>query len=229
MKLVVVIPAHNEEKNIYAVVKNIPRTIPGVRSIEVVVVDDSSHDLTYQTARSAGAKVLSHPINLGAGGAALTGITYGQRLNADIIVTLDGDGQHNPKEITRLVKKYHQNRADMIIGSRFMSKTIKKMPLVRKVGNRGFSLVTYLLSGKMVSDTQSGFRLFGPNMIKTLMSVELVGYEFCSETIMIAHSNKLVIEEVPITTIYSKTRQGGQSALNGLEILLRLIYRKLVG
>lgn len=229
MKLVIVIPAYNEEKTITKVVKGIPRKISGVSSLEIVVVDDNSSDATAKIAKEAGAHVLSHAMNLGAGGATLTGITYSHRLGADVVVTLDADGQHNPKEVISLIEAYKNKRSDLIIGSRFLSKTIKKMPTIKKVGNRGFSYITYFLSGKMVSDTQSGFRLFGSEMIKLITTVDLVGYEFCSETIMIAHKHGMKIHEVPISTIYNKNRQGGQNPLNGINILIQLIYRKLVG
>ncbi len=229
LKLVIVIPAYNEEKTIEKVVRGIPKNIDGVGKIEIVVVDDSSRDSTSSKAKLAGARVLRHPINLGAGGAVLTGIIYGQRRAADIVITLDADGQHDPKEIGKLVKKYLSGGADLVIGSRFLSKSIKKMPAVKKFGNRSFSYITYFLSGKMLTDTQSGFRLFGPMMIEALTTVDLAGYEFCSETIMIAHKKRLVIHEVPITTIYNQERRGGQDPVNGINILMKLIYRKLVG
>lgn len=229
MKLAIVIPAYNEEKTIAKVLGSIPKQIDGVTAIEAIVVDDNSSDQTYKIAKAAGAHVLSHAMNLGAGGATLTGLTFAKRLAADIVVTLDADGQHDPKEIELLVDGYQHGRGDMIIGSRFLSDSIKGMPLLKKIGNRAFSVITYLFSGKMLSDTQSGFRLFGEKMADALIGADLSGYEFCSETIMIAQKNHLTIAEVPISTIYDPNRVGGQSPINGINILMKLIYRKLVG
>lgn len=229
MKLVIVIPAYNEEKTIAKVISGIPKGFKSVSKLEIVVVDDNSSDATAKRAKKAGAHVLSHAMNLGAGGATLTGLIYAQRLEADAVITLDADGQHDPKEIDVLVRAYQEKKGDLVIGSRFLSKTIKNMPGVKKFGNRGLSYATYLLSGKLVSDTQSGFRLFSSKMIGLLATVDLAGYEFCSETIMIAHKGGMVIGEVPISTIYNQDRKGGQNPLNGVNILLKLIYRKLVG
>lgn len=229
IKLIIVIPAYNEERSIAKVLQSVPKQIDGVSQIETIVIDDNSSDKTFRIAKDAGAHVVSHRMNLGAGGATLTGIILAQRLEADAVVTIDADGQHNPLEIKRLVQNHLKTNADLVIGSRFLSGTIKKMPTIKKIGNRGLSYITYLLSGKMVSDTQSGFRLFGSEMIKLLATVDLVGYEFCSETIMIANKNHMKIYEVPISTIYDKNRTGGQNPLNGINILMKLIYRKLVG
>ncbi|MEX1052142.1 MAG: glycosyltransferase family 2 protein [Patescibacteria group bacterium] len=229
MKLAIVIPAYNEEKTIANVVGSIPDQIDGVSRIETIVVDDNSSDRTYRIAKASGAHALSHAMNLGQGGAVLTGITYAKRLGADAVVTLDADGQHDPKEIGRLVAGYVQGRGEMIIGSRFLSESIKKMPRLKRFGNRAFSLITYLVSGKMLTDTQSGFRLFSSKMADALIGADLSGYEFCSETIMIAQKHRLSVAEVPISTIYDPNRVGGQSPINGINILLKLIYRKLVG
>lgn len=228
MRLAVVIPAHNEEKTIANVIKEIPKKIDGITSTEVVVIDDNSSDATCQIAKKAGAHVLSHAMNLGQGAAVLTGMIFSRRLNVGAVVTLDADGQHDPREIVSLVERHKLTHADLIIGSRFLSNTIKNMPMIKRVGNRSFSLLTYLLSGKMLTDTQSGFRLFGNTMLDLLVSLDLAGYEFCSETIMIAHQNQLLIEEVPISTIYFTHRQG-QNPLNGVNILTKLIFRKLTG
>lgn len=228
MKLAVIIPAYNEEKRLRAVIRAVPKKIRGVDGISTVVVDDNSADGTFGVAKAAGAHVLSHAMNLGQGGAVLTGIAFSRRLDSDIVVTLDADGQHDPAEICQLVEKHRASRADLVIGSRFLSDTIRNMPAVKQFGNRSFSFLTYLLSGKMLTDTQSGFRLFGGSMIELLLTQDLAGYEFCSETIMIAHKHQLAIAEVPISTIYFDGRQG-QNPLNGVNILTKLIFRKLTG
>lgn len=228
MRLAVVIPAYNEAKSIDGVIRAVPRRLPKISGIETIVVDDNSSDDTPRLAKRAGAHVLSHAMNLGQGGAVLTGVAYGQRLGAEIIVTLDGDGQHNPAEISSLLAKHRSSEADLVIGSRFLSDSIKEMPFVKQFGNRSFSVFTYLLSGRMLSDTQSGYRLFGSRMSDLLLQLDLAGYEFCSEMIMIAHQHRLRIDEVPISTIYFPGR-AGQNPLNGVNILTKLLMRKLAG
>lgn len=229
MKLGIVIPAYNEERSIANVLATIPRKIDGVSRTEVIVVDDNSSDSTYRVAKDAGAHVISHQMNLGAGGATLTGVVYARRIESDIIVTLDGDGQHNPLEIGSLVKHHLTTNADLIIGSRFLSQTIKEMPLLKVVGNKGLSWVTYVVSGHQATDSQSGFRLLSKKMSDILTTIEMGGYEFCSEMIMVACQHNLVIAEVPISTIYGDVRKGGQNPINGINILMRLIYRRLTG
>lgn len=229
MKLAIVIPAYNEEKTISEILAKIPERISGIKKIVKIVVNDNSGDNTATKAKDAGAIVVTHRLNLGAGGATLTGIIAAKRLGADLVVTLDGDGQHNPREIPRLVKEYQKNNADLIIGSRFMSDSISKMPGLKNFGNRVMNAITFLFSGKKVTDSQSGFRLFGKRIIKNIDKfITTSGYEFCSETIMNTRRLGMTISEVPITTIYFDERKG-QNPLNGVNILIRLFYKTITG
>ena len=229
MKLAVVIPAYNEEKTIAKVINGIPTSIDGVKDISVVVVSDNSSDHTIEEARRAGAIVLNHRMNLGAGGATMTGLEYAKKIGADIVVTLDGDGQHDPKEISKLVNEYRKNNSQLIIGSRFLSDTINRMPRIKNIGNRVMNFITYIFSGKLVTDSQSGFRLFGDKIINNSYSfITTNGYEFCSEAIISAKRLGYHISEVPIATIYHKGRKG-QNPLNGINILIKLFYKSVAG
>lgn len=228
MKLAVVIPAHNEEKNIGDVVSQIPRKVDGISSIQPFVISDNSKDRTSEIAHRAGASVLSHRINLGAGGATLTGLTVARHLDYDLAISLDGDGQHDPKDIPALVDAHFTHGAQLVIGSRFLGQTIAEMPPLKWYGNKIMNGVTYVFSHHPVTDSQSGFRLFGPQFLDRLHHFSTGGYEFCSEAIIIARQQKLLIHEVPIKTIYFADR-AGQNWVNGINIFLRLFYRTVTG
>ncbi len=228
MKLAIVIPAHNEEKTIGEVIRSLPRRLDGVSTIKPIVISDASTDKTAELAHRAGASVFSHRVNLGAGGATLTGLTAAKRLDYDVAITLDGDGQHDPAEIPLLIEAHKLRKADLVIGSRFLSQTIESMPSLKWYGNKAMNAMTYLFSHCNVTDSQSGFRLFGPRFLRSLHHFSTGGYEFCSEAIIIAHKEKLIITEVPIKTIYFSNRRG-QNPLNGLNIFLKLFYRAVAG
>ena len=174
MKTYIILPAYSEEKIIKKVIKDIQRE--GFKNI--VVIDDGSPDNTYEQAKSTGAIVLKHPINRGKGAATQTGIDAGKLLNADIIVTMDSDGQHNPKDIKQLIQPIKDNKAEVVIGSRMINK--KDMPKSRVVMNRIANLMTYLFFGVMVTDSQSGFRAYNRKAYTSVYTY-LDRYEFESE------------------------------------------------
>lgn len=229
MKLAVVIPAYNEEETIAEVVQKVPRKIIGISNVSVIVVNDNSRDSTARAAKAAGAIVLTHRLNLGAGGATSTGLAYAKKIGADIAVSLDGDGQHDPAEILKLLTEYRRGRSQLVIGSRFLSETIGRMPGLKNFGNRVMNVITYFFSGRLVTDSQSGFRLFGEKILENYSKIITTsGYEFCSETIINSKRYGLGISEVPVTTIYFQGRKG-QSPINGINILLKLFYKAIVG
>jgi len=158
----------------------------------------------------------------------LTGIHAAKRLGANLVVTLDSDGQHDPSDIGALLEELFTNQADFVVGSRFLSETINEMPSLKWYGNKVMNGITYMFSGRMMTDSQSGFRLFGGRVLELIDSFNMRGYEFCSETIVRARQLNLKVSEVPIKTIYFDHRQG-QNPINGINILLRLIYRKVAG
>jgi len=230
MRLAIVIPAYNEADRIADVVKNIPSQLRGISWQKIIVVNDASKDHTAAVARKNKAIVVDHRLNLGVGGATLTGLMAAKKLGAEVAVSLDADGQHNPNNIQRLIDAYQRGEGDLIIGSRFLSETIQKMPLLRRIGNRSImNRITKIFSGKAVTDSQSGFRLFGHKLMDNLHEFTTSGYEFCSETIIIVSRNNWKISEVPIDTIYDNTRKTGQHPINGLNILLRLMFKFVVG
>lgn len=227
MHLVIVIPVYNEEKVIKKVIESIPKKINGVSKTTIVVVNDGSTDNSAEQVKATRALLVNLPFNLGVGLATATGIEAGKILGADILVTMDGDGQHDPRDIQALVKPILSQKYDLAIGTRLINR--QSMPTLKKVGNWLMNAITYIFSGIWISDSQSGMKAFSQDAIKKL-KINTSGYELCSEIIMLAKKEKLRITEVPIRTIYNEhSIRKGQNPLNGLNIALRLLYKKISG
>ena len=196
MKLVVTIPAYNEEKTIANVIKEIPREIEGIDSVDVVVIDDGSTDGTVRQAIESGAdSVVSHKRNEGLGVTFKHGLEAAVGMGADIIVNIDGDGQYNATEIPALVRPVLENRADIVLGWRNINK-LDFMPKGKKIGNKVATWVTRRTSGLPIEDAQSGFRAFSQ---EAALRMNLSGkYTYVQETIMEAKYKGLKIEQMPI-------------------------------
>jgi len=219
-KVLIILPAFNEGKVIGKVITSVRKE--GFKNI--LVVDDSSKDNTSETAEKAGAIVLRHSINRGAGATTLTGLTYARLKNYDFAVTMDSDGQHNPKEIKKLLNK--SRKYDVVIGSRMINS--EGMPLHRRIANNIGSLLTWFFFGLFVKDSQSGFKIFNKKALDKI-TITFDRYEFCSEVIGEIHKHKLSFVEVPIHVIYTSHSQSkGQSIKNCFIMILRFIYRKLL-
>ena len=154
-RVLIVIPAYNEAAKIPQVMADLREHAP---STDVVVVDDGSTDDTAAIAESEGATVLRLPFNLGIGGALQTGYQYAHENGYDIAVQFDGDGQHRGDQIARLIAPVAEGRADLVIGSRMIGKRQYRFPLVRRIGSRLIGLVTFLVTGRWVTDPTSGSR-----------------------------------------------------------------------
>lgn len=221
MKLVVIIPAYNEEKNIRQVISGVKKY-----TNNIIVIDDGSADRTSQIAKLAGAKVYRHLINRGLGGALGTGIRAALLEEADIIVTLDADGQHDPDEIPKLIKPIIDEETDFVVGSRFLER--QPMPIFRRFGNYFYNLITWLLFGTLTSDSQSGMRVFNRNVAEKI-EIFTSGMEVSSEIIKEIKVHKLKIKEVPIRAIYtSYSLSKGQGFFVGLKTLIKLLILKLI-
>jgi len=221
-------PAYNEAKVIGQVIRDIPKNILGASSQEVIVVDDNSSDNTGDVAAKAGATVLHHRLNLGAGGATITGLEYAYRHNFDVAVTLDSDGQHDPEEIKDLVAKI-KGGYDLVIGSRLLIRQITDMPVYKLFGNNLLNFITFLFYRVWVTDSQSGFRAYSKRALKHCNITDM-GYEFCSAIIGRIRSKNLRICEVPIKTIYTEySKAKGQHYLNGFNIIIKLAWAKIRG
>ena len=206
MKLVVMIPAYNEEETIGFVIQEIPRDC--CEQVEVLVINDGSHDNTVEEAKRAGAdKIISFKRNKGLAPAFRAGLETALGMGADIIVNTDADGQYNGGEIPELIKPILDGKADFVLGSRTKGH-IDYMPLPKKVGNRIATFVTRQVSGLPISDAQSGFRAFTRDAAFRLNV--MADYTYVQETLMQAANWGLVIEEVPIEF---RKRRGGESRL----------------
>jgi glycosyltransferase involved in cell wall biosynthesis len=191
-KLVVMIPAYNEEKTIGSVIREIPRKVDGFDKVEVLVVNDGSTDNTVEEAKKAGADyIVSHKTNLGLANAFKTGLEIALKLGGDVIVNIDADGQYNADEIPELVKPILDGKADIAIGDRQIDR-LDHMPKAKKVGNKIATWVTRRLSGLPIRDAQSGFRAFSR---EAALRMNLLGdYTYVQETIIQAANKKLRIE-----------------------------------
>ncbi|HDQ45036.1 MAG TPA: glycosyltransferase [bacterium] len=162
MKLVVIIPAFNEEATIARVIRGVPTRIPQITDLEVVVVDDGSSDRTAYIARETGATVISHQKNRGVGSAFWTGIEYALSSGGDVVVNIDADEQFDPGHIPELIAPILENRADFVTTTRFADpELVPRMPWVKKWGNRRITgLVNRLIGGTHFTDVSCGFRAY---------------------------------------------------------------------
>jgi glycosyltransferase involved in cell wall biosynthesis len=216
----VVIPAYNEEKTIGNVVSD---TISAMESLEmpyeILVVDDGSTDMTRQIATGYRATVLSNGKNQGKGYALRKGFQHAQ---GDIIVTVDADGAHKPKEIPNLIQPLF-NGVDITAGSRFIGPGKDSTSRLNRLGNILFNIAIMILTGKLITDSQTGFRAFKK---RALQSVDLqsIGYEIETELTVKGLKNGFVVKEVPIRC---EKRQSGKSKIrilfDGFRILTTIL------
>ncbi len=191
------LPMFNEEETIGTVVT---MTLPYVDN--VVCVDDGSSDDSAHVASIAGAIVHHHRVNRGYGGAMKTLFRLAREENAQALIILDSDGQHDPKDIPKLLEPIHQGNADIVIGSRFIGEVrSEEMPIYRKLGIKVISAASNLSSDLDVADTQSGFRAFGPRAIDRLR-FDKEGMELSLEILDDAREKGLIVEEVSTVVRY---------------------------
>lgn len=223
MKLVIIIPAFNESLVIAKVIKGIPKKIRGISDTRLVVIDDGSSDSTKNQALGSGAQVVRHSVNRGLGAALKTGLEWAKRSNMDIAVTFDGDGQHSPNDIEKLIEPIINKKSDVVIGSRFKKK--QKIPFDRFVINWIANFITLIFFGVFSTDTQSGLRAFSKEAIKKL-NLRTDRMDISTEILLETKRNNLRLVEIPITAIYTKySRRKGQKNTNALPILTRFIVK----
>ena len=195
MLSVACIPAFNAENQISDVIKKSLNYVD-----KVLVCDDGSTDNTFENAKLTGAYVLKHEKNLGKGAALKTLFTKAKELNADIIITIDADGQFLPVEMIRLIEPIQNNNFDLVIGNRFLDK--KEMPSYRKAGNKILDSFTKLAADLPFEDTQSGFRSYSKTALEKI-SFSSNGFGVDSEILIDAVNKNLKITEKYVTVIYN--------------------------
>ena len=214
--VVVCIPAFNEEKNIGGV---IVRTLKCVD--RVVICDDGSSDLTGDIARGLGANVVRHERNMGYGAALKSSFQEALRLGADVVVTLDGDGQHDPGEIPRLVRRLEKKDVDIVIGSRFIEGGGSEAPGWRENGIR---FISGLVSNDKlnVTDAQSGFRAYSREALEKFSLTE-DGMGVSTEILLKSENIGLRVDEVPINISYDEESSTHNPIVQGVSVVLSTV------
>ena len=206
MKILIIVPAYNEEASLPGVIRDLSENMP---SADVLVVNDGSRDATELVARKLGVMVLDLPFNLGIGGAVQAGYLYAERNGYDVAVQFDGDGQHLAGEIKNLLVPLEANRADLVVGSRFMPAGGYKAPVFRKIGIANFSLVLSSIMGTTVTDSTSGFRAANRRVIEFFAHIYPDDYPEV-EALVLLHKTGLRMAEVPAVM---RERTGGRSSI----------------
>ncbi len=215
MKVIAVIPAYNEEKNIRASIIDAGNFVD-----EVVVVDDYSSDKTRSIAFDAGAYVLHHIINRGQGASLQTGTDYADKiLKADVIVHFDADGQMCGEDIPGMIEHIKTGKADIVLGSRFLGE-VRDIPTIRLIALKGSILMTTILSGINLSDTHNGFRALSRKAF-TEMRIGIDRMAHASEILDLIKVKKIKFIEHPVTIKYSKERVQSRdsSAIRAINVL----------
>lgn len=219
--ILVIIPVYNEGARVLRVVEDVKRA--GFNRI--LIVDDGSTDNTKETLAHSEVHYVRHFINRGQGAAVQTGFDIAVEEKVEFVIVIDGDGQFNPANITRVAMPLIKNEADLVIGSRF--KQHNKIPVLRRLYNWIASLLTYLLSGIYIGDSQSGFRGLNKHALESIY-LRSSGYEFCTEMIREASDTHLRICEVPVDVYYTEdSLKKGQSFATGVKTAGKLLIRTL--
>jgi len=215
MKLVC-IPAYNEKETIGDIVKKSFQ-----HADKVIVCDDGSTDDTAKIARENGAQVISHKKNEGYGAAIITLFDFARKENADVIVTIDGDGQHNPDQIPFLISALQENNVDIVIGSRFLDKN-SNTPGYRKSGIKIITSAANFATDFKVSDSQSGFRAYSKRAIESIHPTE-TGMAVSTEILLKISNKGLSLAEVPISISYGDNTSTKNPVPHGITVLMNTL------
>jgi glycosyltransferase involved in cell wall biosynthesis len=210
LRVLIIIPAYNEENSVFPVIRSILRLHP---EFSVLVVNDGSSDRTAQTARAAGADVVTLPQNLGIGGAVQTGYRYAAAGNFDIAVQVDADGQHKPEELDTIIDPIRQDLTDMVIGSRFVGRTSYRSTRGRRLGIFLLSSLVTLFARQPLKDVTSGFRAVNKSVIRMFAEDYSSDYPEV-DSLVAVRRNHLRILEIPVVM---EARQAGQSSITSLK------------
>lgn len=222
---VAVIPAYNEEKRVAQAVADALSACDAV-----VVVDDCSGDHTAQAAYAAGAYVLRHVINRGQGAAIQTATDFAVRnLGADIVVHFDADGQMSAADIPHMIEPIISDEADVVLGSRFLEKEVKDMPISRRVMHVGARAFTLFMSGMRLTDTHNGFRALSKDAAKKLR-ISLDRFAHASEILDLIAARRLRMVERPVSITYTaETLKKGQFRGGVWSVVKDVIKKRLIG
>lgn len=221
IKVVAAISCLNEAKYISMVVSTALMYVD-----KVVVVDDGSTDETSQVAAKAGAQLVRHSRRLGAGAAARSCLQAGLDQGADVLITLDGDGQHNANEIPDVMEPVVQGNADLVIGSRFMGKA-NNVAAYRRFGIWVITTLYNVGASVTITDAQSGFRAYGRRALETLTITE-DGFGFSVETLVEARRAGLRMIEAPISCLYHSESHSLNPVIHGVTVALDVVRQRML-
>ncbi|HGI1517489.1 glycosyltransferase family 2 protein [Streptococcus pyogenes] len=207
MKKLIIIPAYNESSNIVNTIRTIESDAP---DFDYIIIDDCSTDNTLAICQKQGFNVISLPINLGIGGAVQTGYRYAQICGYDVAVQVDGDGQHNPCYLEKMVEVLVQSSVNMVIGSRFITKEGFQSSFARRIGIKYFTWLIALLTGKKITDATSGLRLIDRSLIERFANHYPDDYPE-PETVVDVLVSHFKVKEIPVVM---NERQGGVSSIS---------------
>ena len=217
MKIVVGIPAFNEEKNIAVLITQLKKIAD-----KIIVCNDGSTDLTSEIAEELGATVINHEKNLGYGAAIRSIFLKSKDLDVDILVTFDADGQHRIDDINKVINPIINGESDLVIGSRFLDESEKEVPKYRKVGIKVITKITNATIKKQLTDSQSGFRAYSKKVLNELNPSEL-GMGISTEILIKASARNFRISEVPIKIIYKGNTSTHNPISHGSSVLFSTI------
>ncbi len=221
-KIVVIIPAYNEGAVLLSVIKDMHPT-----GFTLIVVDDGSDITLDQMLKTYPVFYVRHRANLGQGAALQTGFDFAKKLNPDIIITMDADGQHHSSSVSSMIEPLLTNEVDIVLGSRFLSSGETSVPIMKKLVLHTARIINYIFSGLLLSDAHNGLRAFNAIALKKITITEN-RMAHASEILFEIKKHKLRFKEVPVTisyTAYSKRK--GQSIWDSFRILFDLILHKL--
>lgn len=216
MKTLVIIPCYNESENIVNVIENLKKNAPDV---DYVIVNDCSTDNTEAILKEHNFNYVNNPINLGIGGGVQVGYMYARDFGYDIAVQMDGDGQHDPKYLSKVVAAVADGTYDMAIGSRFIEKEGFQTSFMRRLGINIISMMILLLTGKRIKDTTSGFRACNRKLIEFFSRSYADDYPE-PEAILACLVNGYSVGEVAVVM---EERQGGVSSINTIRSMHYMI------
>ena len=216
MKITVGIPAFNEEKNIASIISRLKDFTDSI-----VVCDDGSSDMTAKIAEDMGAILVKHPKNLGYGAAIRTIFLKAKELESDVLVTIDGDGQHQIMDVEKILKPIEKNQADIVIGSRFLDKK-SDVPKYRELGINVITKVTNVSIKNKITDAQSGLRAYSNKVLSEITPSDS-GMGISTEILIKSSSKGLRIVEVPITISYAGETSTQNPVSHGTSVLFSTI------
>jgi glycosyltransferase involved in cell wall biosynthesis len=217
LKIIVGIPAFNEEKNIAVVITQLKKIVD-----KIIVCNDGSTDLTSKIAEELGVIVINHEKNLGYGAAIRSIFLKSKDLDGDILVTFDADGQHRVDDINKVINPIINGKSDLVIGSRFLDESEKEVPRYRKVGIKVITKITNATIKKQLTDSQSGFRAYSKKVLTELNPSD-AGMGISTEILIKASSKNFRISEVPIKITYSGDTSTHNPISQGSSVIISTI------